>query len=195
MLIVLLVVAFIFRTPLLQAAGNFLIQEDEPENVDAIFVLGGNTFDRCNYAVELYDKGYSELIVTMGANSPQVLESLGMPPMVDALIGQEQILGGGVPLENIDPLQEGTSTMEESNSILSYSKAHEFKKIMIISDKFHLRRVRMVFEDKFVEDGIEVVFCGAPNSHYKEDAWWQSEIGLIMVNNEYVKLLYYKMKY
>jgi hypothetical protein len=30
---------------------------------------------------------------------------------------------------------------------------------------------------------------------YDSDSWWTSEEGLLMVNNEYVKLLYYLVKY
>jgi hypothetical protein len=30
---------------------------------------------------------------------------------------------------------------------------------------------------------------------YDPERWWDTEEGLLMVNNEYVKLLYYALKY
>jgi len=35
----------------------------------------------------------------------------------------------------------------------------------------------------------------APSSEYDVNAWWNSEQGLLMVNNEYVKTLYYLLKH
>ncbi|MFM7234971.1 MAG: hypothetical protein ACKOZM_10295, partial [Flavobacteriales bacterium] len=63
------------------------------------------------------------------------------------------------------------------------------------SSAFHLRRVRMVFEDKFFDAGITVHFLGAAPIEYNELNWWNNEEGLIMTNNELVKLLYYMVKY
>jgi hypothetical protein len=40
-----------------------------------------------------------------------------------------------------------------------------------------------------------VLLHGAPASSFQESSWWTSEEGLIMLNNEYVKLAYYHIKY
>jgi hypothetical protein len=53
----------------------------------------------------------------------------------------------------------------------------------------------MVFEDKFDEAGIRINFHGAAPLEYTELNWWQNEEGLIMTNNELVKLFYYFIKY
>ena len=47
----------------------------------------------------------------------------------------------------------------------------------------------------FEKGGIEIILRGAPSSGYKEDNWWAEEAGLLMVNNEYVKLFYYYIHY
>jgi hypothetical protein len=52
-----------------------------------------------------------------------------------------------------------------------------------------------VFEDKFKEAGIKVNFHGATSAEYDPTNWWKNEEGLIMTNNELVKLLYYFIKY
>ena len=69
------VLVLIFHVYILQAIGGFLINTDKmPDKVDAIFVLGGNTFDRSNHAAELYFKGLSKNIVTLGANEAIIIK-------------------------------------------------------------------------------------------------------------------------
>ena len=92
-------------------------------------------------------------------------------------------------------IPEGTSTMEESDVILQYLTDNGISSCIIVSSKFHTRRVRRVFKDKLEDEGIQVLITGAPSRSYEEDKWWQSENGLLAVNNEYVKLLYYWLKY
>jgi hypothetical protein len=53
----------------------------------------------------------------------------------------------------------------------------------------------MVFEDKFEKAGIKINFHGAAPIEYNELNWWQNEEGMIMTNNELVKILYYAIKY
>ena len=53
----------------------------------------------------------------------------------------------------------------------------------------------MVFEDKFDDAGIKINFHGAAPLDYSQDNWWKNEEGMIMTNNELVKILYYAIKY
>jgi uncharacterized SAM-binding protein YcdF (DUF218 family) len=85
--------------------------------------------------------------------------------------------------------------MDESNEILTWCKMNNAKHITVISSAFHMRRVRMVFEDKFEKAGIKINFHGAAPIEYNELNWWQNEEGMIMTNNELVKILYYAIKY
>jgi uncharacterized SAM-binding protein YcdF (DUF218 family) len=96
-----------------------------------------------------------------------------------------------MPDSLIRVLKTGTSTREEAELILDYSRDLGLKKVMVVSDKFHTHRVEQVFRDKLEDAGIELVLRGAPSSRYSEDQWWAGEAGLLMVNNEYIKLVYY----
>jgi hypothetical protein len=40
-----------------------------------------------------------------------------------------------------------------------------------------------------------VIVRGADPIPYKIKGWWKYEKGMIMVNNEYMKLVYYGLKY
>ena len=115
----------------------------------------------------------------------------------DALVGQKALWDEGVDSAAVQPLQRGTSTFEESEEILGYSVAEGYRSIIVVSSKFHTRRIRSVFKDKFKAEGIDVVVIGAnpaPDT-YTIDEWWLDEQGLIFVNNEYVKSVYYWLRY
>jgi uncharacterized SAM-binding protein YcdF (DUF218 family) len=188
------VLLLLFHNPILKAMGNYLILEDSIEEVEALFVLGGGTFDRGNEAVKLYNNGHAPQIVCTSENIPSVLEVIDTL-LTEAQLSQKHIANLGVPLENVIALNKATSTKEEAKVIHDYCKEHGLKKVMILSSKFHTRRVNKVFNQQFENSGIELVFRGAPSSKYKENKWWQKESGLLFVNNEYIKLMYYKLAY
>ena len=182
------------RMPILRGMGSFLIAEDAPERVEALVVLGGSSFDRAQAAANLYEQDYTPLLLTVGENVPSVLQVLDTI-LTEAQLSQIALKEHGVPTHAIVAISVGTSTMEESEAILAYCQQEQITSLAILSDKFHLRRTRGVFEDKFEEAGIKVIFCGASSSRYEEEEWWRYEAGLIMVSNEYMKLIYYFLKY
>jgi hypothetical protein len=55
--------------------------------------------------------------------------------------------------------------------------------------------VRRHFEDRFRRAGIQLILTGAQDTGYHPGNWWQREDGLIFVNNEIIKLLYYFLKH
>lgn len=189
-----IILIYVFRINILQGLGNFLAPEDQITQVDAIFVLGGNSLDRGKASAKLYDQGIADLIVCSGGNIPSVLEAIG-EPQFEHEITRALLYNHGVPEEQVDVLTAATSTWEEAQEIVDYCNDHKIKSAVIVSSKFHLRRVRRVFSKAFGDSSTELIFHGAPSSSYDESQWWKSEAGLIMVNNEYVKLGFYMIKY
>jgi len=195
---VIIVVLILFRNPILRGVGSFLIVETPPQKVDAIFVLGGNLLDRPLKAKELYDEGYASKIFTVGGNYSQRELALNngdtIIDLCDAIVSQEFLMGQGVAFEDVQAIPYGTSTKEESEHILNQCLKSKFDSIIVVTDKFHTRRVSNVFIDYFKKEGITVILQGCSNREYEEDLWWKSEQGLVMVNNEYLKLVYYMLK-
>ena len=189
----LLLLLFLFRVPLLRFVGNQLIDEDEVEKTPAVFVLSGDAWDRGNEAIKLYKQGFAEKIICTGENVPRLFLIAGIP-YPESELTQLHLLANGIPARDIELLCKGTSTKEEADYILEYCKQRDIKKLAIISTRFHTRRIGNTFRKKFEEAGLELIICGAPSSAYDENEWWKSENGLIFVNNEYIKILYYWMK-
>jgi uncharacterized SAM-binding protein YcdF (DUF218 family) len=182
------------RVPILQALGNHLITEDPVTRVDAVFVLGGSVKDRGVEAARVYEQGLSDRFVFTGAPVPSALEALGIDS-TEAECTRNSAVVAGMPLALTITLNKGTSTFEEAEALLEFAIAERLDTVMVISNRFHLRRIGFVFRDRFRKAGITVLLHGAPSSTFDERSWWTSEEGLIMLNNEYVKLAYYRLKY
>ena len=193
-IVMLLLAVWVFRFPLLRAAGDLLISSDPIVPADAIYVLGGASLDRGTAAAELLDQGIAPKAFCLGELVPQSLIGEGLDIPEGQLIANVMLRAGADPAK-VEVIRKGTSTWEESEAILVHAIAQGSDTVMIVSTDFHSRRVGMVFRDRFRKEGIKVLVYGAPSSEYDSRRWWESEQGLMMVNNEYVKLIYYWLKY
>jgi uncharacterized SAM-binding protein YcdF (DUF218 family) len=179
----------------MRSLGNYLIEEDELSKCEALFVLSGNPNDRSLEAARLLKTGYAPYVICTGEVIPRLFEVIGDTTTDEADLSRIALLKAGVNDSNIVVLHIGTSTREESIAILEYCKQKGLKKIMLVSDKFHTNRIDYAFRDLYENAGIELVLRGCPSTAYSEDVWWAEEAGLLMVNNEYIKLIYYHLKH
>ncbi len=182
-----------FKAPILRSFSNFLMKQDAPEKVPLMVVLSGNAFDRGNEGARLYKAGYADHIVCPGGNLEHDFLITG-DTVYESDLCKRNILKNGVPDWQVTVLRYGTSTLEEADTILGYCRQHRIKKIIVVTSLFHTRRAGKVYRNKFAKDGIQVIMRGAHDSQYDENLWWQNEYGLIGLNNEYMKTLYYLIK-
>lgn len=184
----------IFRVSILRGLGNYLMVEDYFDYVEYALVLSGGAYDRANWAADLFHEGKVSKFICTGENQSGDLKSFGIDTL-ESDLSELQLLKNKVPQESILKIKKGTSTQEESDVVLSYCLNHDIKELVIVSSKFHTRRVKQVFKKKFANEGIEVYITGASSSVYNEEEWWKNEYGLIALNNEYLKQIYYLFKY
>lgn len=194
LLLALIIVLFLFKNNILRSLGNFLICEDPIQKSTYTFVLSGGPWDRGNEAVKIFKTGFTDTLVCTGENIPHDFKALGLE-MFESEITEKNMVRHGVPQGNIILIKKGTSTQEESDIILQFCKSRNAKQAIIISTDFHTRRVTQVFKKKFANAGIEIIVHAAPSSNYDAQNWWTDENGLIALNNEYIKQLYYLLKY
>lgn len=164
------------------------------EPVPALFVLSGDAWDRGNEAALLYHEGLAEMLICTGENMPRLF-LIANVDYLESELSRLHLLSLGVPDAKIRLLKKGTSTKEEADYILDYCKDNGITKAAVLSTKFHTRRIKRTFTAPFEEAGIQLIIHGAPSSGYDEDFWWKSESGLIFVNNEYIKIIYYWLKH
>jgi uncharacterized SAM-binding protein YcdF (DUF218 family) len=193
-LLIFLLITALSLNSILRGIGGWLSASDEPELTSMCFVLGGNSYERGTAAVEIYKQFPQQRFITTGGNYPYQVLCLDTS-MLECELTRHLMLNRGIPPEQVDTLSSAHSTMDESNEILHWCKSNGVRDITLISSAFHMRRVRMVFEDKFAEEGIRINFHGARPIDYTKLNWWNNEEGLIMTNNELVKIVYYTLKY
>jgi uncharacterized SAM-binding protein YcdF (DUF218 family) len=181
---------FALRIHLLRALGSFLVCEDPLEPAEAIVTLAGSPAERGAEAARLFSAMPSSRVICTGELVPPVLRLVGAPH-TEAALTARVVEKAGVPEANILIINQGTSTYEEAQHILSLCEGRGLKKIIILSSKFHTRRVRGTFRKIFKGSPVTLIIRGAPSLSYSEESWWKTENGLIMVTNEYMKLLYY----
>jgi uncharacterized SAM-binding protein YcdF (DUF218 family) len=192
-LIMLVAVCVTFKIQILQSFSTFLMKQDAPEKVDLMVVLSGSAFDRGNEGARLYKEGYAKEVVCPGGNLEELFLILG-DTLYESDLCRKNVIRNGVADSLVKAIHYGTSTREEADTILGYCKAHQVKKIIVVTNLFHTRRAGNVYKKRFSKEGITVLMRGAHASDYEEDHWWQSEYGLIALNNEYMKTLYYLIK-
>lgn len=185
---------YVFRVQLLQSAGRMLMEEDPPASTEVLVILGGNSLERATEALNWYRDGRANTLLCTGGNVPSALEAVGMP-MYESELTRRFLLENGVDSTRVIALTGSTSTMEEAGEVFHWAQINNVRSITVLSSRFHTGRVSRVFRKLFGDSGIELHFAGAPALGYNEDEWWKSEEGLIMVNNEYIKSLYYFLKY
>lgn len=191
---VLIALAWLFRTVILQAAIGYLMMDEEVVAVDAVYVLGGAPLDRGLRAAEVHRHFPNTVFFTTGSSVNEELVPYGIH-LDESEMTKNAAVRNGLPAEQCTTLHIGTSTMEEAEAILAHARLSHFDTIAVLSSRFHMRRVNFVFTDRFAEAGIAVRRFGARTDRFDEQKWWQSEDGLLTVQNEFVKLFYYWWKY
>ena len=189
-----LFLTIVFRNSILRGMGNFLIKEDAIEKCDAIVVLSGNAMDRATEAALLYKQGIAKQIICTGGNQTGDFQVMHLKEK-ESDISKFRLLEMGIPDSVITVIHQGTSTLEEGQVMLDYCKNHQLKSCMILSSKFHTRRINFVFDKKFKNADVKILVHGAPPLRYATNHWWSGEEGLLAVYDEYIKLIYYHLKY
>ncbi len=196
--VALLVLFFIYRTAILGGIGNFLTVAESAavtSSNQTFFVLGGNGYERGKGAALLAQEfPTAQFICTGGGDTLNEMRALGLN-FTSSDLTRQCMIESGVDSLRVFELGEATSTYVESEEILAYCTNHNLKEISVVSSDFHLRRMSLVFGDKFQEKGILVHFFGTETKDFKAQSWWTFEAGLITTLNEYIKLVYYVFKY
>ena len=193
--VVLILFSWVVRHDILLIIGNFLIEQDPVEQVEHGFVLGGQAYDRSKEAGRLFEEGYINQIICVGGNVSGTFKVLKLKYTESEVARMHLCKNLRIPKSKVKVLPESTSTKEESELILKYCLNNNISKVVVITSKFHTKRVANVFKNYFKENGVEVLVHGVSSSDYEEEKWWESEQGMLVVNNEYMKLLYYFVVY
>lgn len=181
---------YIFREPVLQTIGDFLIVQDKLSPADVIHVISGENY-RAEYGIQLYSRGYGKVLFFTGGWCPyhninHAQQSKGMA------------LAQGVSSNAI--------VTDEAEIDSTYAEAIRLKEwidlqpqpvnaIMVVSDPHHMRRARWTYKRIF-GDEVKIIMAPVPfemSMHQRQ--WWKDEASKRMIRDEYLKFGFYLARY
>jgi uncharacterized SAM-binding protein YcdF (DUF218 family) len=195
-LLLLVILAYVFHSQILTGIADYLIVNDRLQPADAIFLLNSDVNIRPFRAAELYKQGLArEVIIARAEDTPVV--SLGLLPNdTDISVGVMEKLG--VPPEKIIVLTVPggvTSTHDEAAALRTYIETTHIRRIILVTSVFHTRRAGWIFHRTLAGLPVVLEIAAVPYTDFDQTTWWKNEDGLITINNEYIKLIFYLFTY
>jgi uncharacterized SAM-binding protein YcdF (DUF218 family) len=182
-LLLLTVLSYVLRRPILRAAGQALVQNDGVQKADCIWVLGGDDFgSRILYAGQLARSGYAPYVLVDGPGRLIGHES-------DTTI--EYAVQQGLPASLFRPvwLPEGVdSTRTEvryvAETILRPANVH---KVLLVTSNYHTRRAARFAREEV--PWLHVSAVPASDRYFSPDGWWKSRNGRKIFLLEWMKTI------
>lgn len=115
---------------------------------------------RLDHAAELYKEDLAPFIITTGGTHPGEKFSEGE-------VGKMYLIKKGVPADKIMSDEESLTTRENIERIAAISREKNFKKIILVSDPFHMYRA-LILAENF---GIEALPSPTRTSPISENRW------------------------
>lgn len=112
---------------------------------DAIAVFGAAEYDghpspvfraRLDHAESLYSRGIAPLVITLGGD--------GGDQYSEGRVGEDYLVGAGVPDSDIIAETESTSTDESVRRLAVIARTNDLQKIVVVSDATHLFRIHQI---------------------------------------------------
>ncbi len=190
------ILVFVFRASILTALADGLIVNEVPHPADIIFLLNGDIDTRPFRASELYKQGLAPLVVIARTRDTPAVKMGLVPNLTD--ISVSILERTGVPPAKIIilPFTGGvTSTFDEAEALHGYIDSVPVRQVMLVTSEFHTRRAKWIFERELSGLPVTLEMVAVPYAAFDRASWWKNETGLITLNNEYLKLVYYYFKY
>jgi uncharacterized SAM-binding protein YcdF (DUF218 family) len=180
-------------------AARGLVTRGEVGRTDALVVLSGSAAyaERAAEAARLYREGRAPLVLlTDDGVSAGWSEAEQRNPRFVELAAME-LQRGGVPTDSIRVLHaRPTNTYDEATAVRAYADASGLRSLLVVTSSYHSRRAlwtwRRVLRGSGVEFGLEPAEGGRTPGAW---SWWLSAAGWREVAGEYVKMIYYAVRY
>jgi uncharacterized SAM-binding protein YcdF (DUF218 family) len=159
---------YLFRHPLLRAAGGFWVVSDAPEPADAILILGDDDYeaDRVARAAELYQGRWAPLVVGSGRYL--------RPYASVAQFMQRDLTERGVPSSAVVVFaHNAANTREEALALRRLAVERHWRHVLVVTSNYHTRRTRYIFR-RVWPPAFEFRVIAANDLHYDPDHWWES---------------------
>ena len=172
--------------------GQWLVVADPLARSDAILVLEGLTPLRELEAAALFREGWAPRVVLTLARSPIPEEARRLAGDPEPQERAARVLRrGGVADTDIVRLDRPVeNTLDELTIGFEYARAHGFRRVIVVSSPYHMRRVRIIWNSRF--EG-EVSALMRPTRYEPVDParWWRAGRSLEDTLHETVGIVHF----
>jgi uncharacterized SAM-binding protein YcdF (DUF218 family) len=175
--------------------GAFLYDEQPLQRADTIFVFAGTRMERSLEAVDLYLAGYAGTIVItqpLPDSGVLALERRGIAFPSDAELSRDAMMKLGVPSAAIlVPAKWHDSTADEAHTLRQLTTARGWRRIIVVTSKFHTRRAGVAVRRALDGTGVEIVLRGSRYDQADPAHWWRTRRDVRWATLESQKLVAY----
>jgi uncharacterized SAM-binding protein YcdF (DUF218 family) len=187
--------------PILAWAGaHLLIVKSELGSADAIVVMSGSStyLERADWAAKLYREGRAPIVILTNDSLISGWDKQEERNPYFYELAARALQQRGVPESKIQVVSDiALGTYEESLGVRDYATAHQLKRLLIVTSAYHTRRTLWSLRHASAGSGIEIGIDSPPPGWQTPapSRWWWRRWGWKVVAGEYVKLIYYWMRY
>lgn len=187
------ILLYLFHPFIFKQLGSFLIADnDDFEKVDAVFFeeefASREGLDICN---RLFNEGKCKEICLVKIKNDELIFS--DEQMENFFKSITDSLYKNLPVNFINLDVEHPFTLNKSKEILTFLKARNIQSLAVLTNAFHSRRTRKVYEKILEPENIKLYIL-TYYTNYNKDNWWQNSEGFRTVIPEYLKYFYYLYK-
>ena len=175
--------------------GRFMAPEDALQKADAIFVFAGTRVERPLEAADLFRSGYAPRLVVTRAVAEQATfsaERRGIRIPTDFDLSKDVLISLGVPPDVlIAPPRIHDNTAEEIETLHDLAVRNKWKRVILVSSKYHLRRIRMAAGRAMRGTGVQLLMRGSRYDASTPERWWRRRSDIRWLASEVPKLVLY----
>ena len=178
--------------------GRWLAPQEPLVKADAIFVLAGTVAERPLEAADLFEEGYApRVLVTRDTTEPAVIiagtRGATLPQRYE--LNREVLLKLGVPeTALIVPDRVHDNTASEAETLREVAVRSGWRRVIVVSSAYHLRRVAIASRRQLRGTGIEVVLRATRYDPAVPDRWWTRRSDIRWVVSEVPKVVAYWLR-
>ena len=148
-------------------------------------------------AVDLYKEGYAPLIV-LSPGRPEAGEALlrqrGIRFPSEVELERDALVQLGIPAAAILATNGYLdNTAQEANLLRSMVVTHQWRRVIIVTSKYHTRRAAFAFRRGLDGTGAEVVMRASRYDASDPARWWRYRSDFRFASSEWQKLIAYRL--
>lgn len=161
--------------------GFFLSPQNKLEKVDAIVAIsGGETVERVNEAVKLYQQDYAPVIIFSGAARDRGVSN--------AESMQQLAIKAGIPEDKILTEKQAKNTFDNAKFVKDLIQSRGMDSIVLVTSPYHQRRAYLTFRQILGPD-IKILNHSSADSAWRKRGWWKEPWPRALTFSEIQKII------